>query len=522
MIYSTHPFNVNSSLSPIKALLFKIVFPVFLIWMAFGAAFAFSQEQESEPPSDPKKIRQILLLVSDQILRIQKELDSFKNMPSTKTVDKQREDLILQLDGLNHNFESLATQLQTDDFYQDKKKEDSGWSKELEGLIMPLLEAVSEVTEKPRRIERLKKRVAALEAQLAMFEVGHNNIKNLLTMDNQALDLKNPQTKKYLATLESLKNKYNVDLVQATLEETRRSLANELESTESIWDAGTRMSKDFFRHRGLNLVILLTKLRTFIVGERSFIKFAPWTRKILVTAYSIMVLMLCVVSSLVALYFLNDWLLLSVIILFMLAIFWASRQFLPRMFQEVRLALNLGTVKENERLIWNGVPWKVDNLGLQATLVNPDLEGGQLQLPLGTLIGKLSRPVVEGEPWFPSQTGDWVILSDGTYGQVEQQTMEQVVVRLKGNTLKFYSTPEFMGSTFGKTLPGRFTRFHLHQGFVRQCRGQRAQLKSDRRCRRALRRTPRRHPAGYPVHPRPHLQREQPDHPFQPTHCHSP
>jgi hypothetical protein len=88
-----------------------------------------------------------------------------------------------------------------------------------------------------------------------MFEIGQSNIKNLLTMDNQALDPKNPQTKQYLATLKSLKNKYNVDLVQATLEETRRSLASELESTESIWDAGTRMTKDFFRHRGLNLLI---------------------------------------------------------------------------------------------------------------------------------------------------------------------------------------------------------------------------------------------------------------------------
>lgn len=425
--------------------------------MACGSAPALSKEEATDPTGDPQKIRQILLLLSDQTLRIQKELDGLRNMPSTKTVNKRREALILQLEGLNHNFESLATELQTEDFFLDKKKEDSGWSKELEGLILPLLEALSDVTEKPRKIERLKKRVAALENQLKMFEVGQSNIKSLLAMDNQALDPKNPKTKKYLATLENLKNKYNTELVQVKLEEARRNLENELESSESIWDAATRGIKDFFKHRGLNLLItaaiffvlwyLLTKLRVYIVGEKSFIKIPPWTRKLLVTAYSVLVLMLCVVSSLVALYFLNDWLLLSVIILFMLAIFWASRQFIPRLFQEVRLALNLGTVKEKERLIWNGVPWEVANLGLQATLVNPHLEGGRLQLPLGVLIGKHSRPVVEDEPWFPSRTGDWVTLSDGTYGQVEQQTMEQVVLRLKGNTLKFYSTPEFLGTT---------------------------------------------------------------------------
>lgn len=452
-----HPLKPHPVPASIKALLFKIVFPVFLIWMACGNAPAFSKEEAEERPSDPQKIRQILLLLSDQSLRIQKELDGLKNMPSTKTVNKQREKLILQLDGLNRNFESLATQLHTEDFYLDKKKGDSGWSKELEGLILPLLEAISDVTEKPRKIERLKKRVAALETQLQMFEVGQSNIKKLLTLDNQTLDPENPQTKKYLTTLENLKNKYNIELVRVKLEEARRNLESELESSESIWDAATRTIKDFFKHRGLNLLItaaiffvlwyLLTKLRVFIVGEKSFFKIPPWTRKLLVTAYSVLVLMLCVISSLVALYFLNDWLLLSVIILFMLAIFWASRQFIPRLFQEVRLALNLGTVKEKERLIWSGVPWEVANLGMQATLVNPHLEGGLLQLPLGVLIGKQSRPIVEDEPWFPSQTGDWVTLSDGTYGQVEQQTMEQVVLRLKGNTLKFYSTPEFLNST---------------------------------------------------------------------------
>jgi hypothetical protein len=448
MVHPTHP---------LKALLFKIIFPALLIWMTCGTTPAFSKEKGVEPPSDPQKIRQILLLLSDQTLRIEKELADLKKMPSTKTVNKQREKLILQLEGLNHNFESLATQLQTEDLYLNKKEEESGWSKELEKLILPLLEAVGDVTEKPRKIERLKKKVVTLESQLKNFQVGQENIQNLLAMDPQSLDPKNPQVEKYLAALENLKNKYNIELVQVKLEEARRNLESESKGGESLWGTATRSMQEFFKHRGLNLLItaaiffvlwyLLTKLRVFIVGEKSFIKIPPWTRKLLVTAYSIVVLMLCVISSLVALYFMNDWLLLSVIILFMLAIFWASRQFIPRLFQEVRLALNLGTVKEKERVIWNGVPWEVENISIQATLVNPLLEGGQLLLPLGVLIGKHSRPLVEGEPWFPSQVGDWVTLSDGTYGRVEQQTMEQVVLRLKGNTLKFYSTPEFLSTT---------------------------------------------------------------------------
>ena len=325
MVHPDHSHQIYPTVTSFKAFLFKVFLPVLLVWMAYGNTPAFSKEKAIEPPDNPQKIRQILLLLSDQTLRIQKELNELKKLPATKTVNKRKEELILKLEGLNQNFESLATQLQVDDFYLDKKEE-SGWSQELEKLILPLLEAVGDVTEKPRKIERLKKRVAALETQLEHFQMGQKNIQSLLTMDSQSLDPKNPQTQTYLATLENLKNKYNIELVQVKLEEARRNLENELEGGVSLWDSATQSIKEFFKHRGLNLLItaaiffvlwyILTKLRVFIVGEKSFIKIPPWTRKLLVTAYSVLVLMLCVVSSLIALYFLNDWLLLSVIILF--------------------------------------------------------------------------------------------------------------------------------------------------------------------------------------------------------------
>ena len=234
------------------------------------------------------------------------------------------------------------------------------------------MEAVGDVTEKPRKIERLKKRVAALENQLNSFQVGRENIQSLLAMDPQSLDPTESSSQKIpMAALENLKNKYNIELVQVKLEEARRNLGKRIRRAANLfWGSATRSVQDFFKHRGLNLLITADDLFCLVVpvdqtarlsswAKRVSSKFHPWTRKLLVTAYSVLVLMLCVISSLIALYFINDWLLLSVIILFMLAIFWASRQFIPRLFQEVRLALNLGTVKEKERVIWNGVPWEV-------------------------------------------------------------------------------------------------------------------------------------------------------------------
>jgi small-conductance mechanosensitive channel len=54
---------------------------------------------------------------------------------------------------------------------------------------------------------------------------------------------------------------------------------------------------------------------------------------------------------------------------------------------------------------------------------------------------------VETEPWFPTKIGDWVILADGTYGRVKNQTMEQVVLELKGGTYHFYTTTDFLAKT---------------------------------------------------------------------------
>ncbi len=435
------------------------VFVFIVILICFFGSPLYSQETTdvAEPEiSGPEKIQNILFMITKQTMLIEKELDHLQTMPPSKAVTKRREELLNQLDGLNGNFESIATQLQAGDFLLGEEGK-SDWLKELEALTLPLLEALSDLTKKPRKIDQLKKRVVALGEKLNKFESGTQNINSLASQIDPKVDGKGVELKKYRSHLNALRDKYNPDLVRLRLNEARRALEIELQDTEPLWDTATHAIRDFFKNRGFNLLIafmifaglwyVFSKFRMLILGERSLINVPSWMKKVLATAYSILVLIFCVISSLVALYLLNDWLLLSVVVLVLVAIVWASRQFIPKLFQEVRLALNLGTVKENERLIWKGVPWHVESIGLQAILVNDRLEGDFIQLPVGQLVGQHSRPVIDNEPWFPTQCGDWVFLDDGTYGKVEHQTMEQVVLRLKGETLKYYSTPEFLAKT---------------------------------------------------------------------------
>ncbi|OGW29519.1 MAG: hypothetical protein A3K09_03105, partial [Nitrospinae bacterium RIFCSPLOWO2_12_FULL_47_7] len=411
--------------------------------------------QETDKTSDLGNIRSLLLLLSKQTQQTQKELNEAMKEPATPSVSRKREELQNQLDLLNRNFESLATKLNTDDLILgDDTKVD--WTRELQDLTSPLLQAIRDFTKKPRKIVKLKKKIEALENQLEKYQAAFDKVKPLLDMESKA-KATGPEDFILIAHLNELKNKYDPELLRLKLDDARQNLESELTDKVSLFDLFTDNIKNFFKHRGRNLLVTLVtffglwwgliKLRGWVVGKRNIFQLDTRTKKLLGAAYNLLAATICIAASLLSLYLLNDWLLLSIIIIVLVAVGWTSRQLIPKFFVEVQLALNMGTVREHERLIWNGVPWLVKSMGLEATLVNEQLEERHIQLPLKELIGKYSRSVVENEPWFPTRVGDWAILADKTYGKIERQTQEQVILRLKGDTLKYYPTAEFLQLT---------------------------------------------------------------------------
>jgi hypothetical protein len=106
----------------------------------------------------------------------------------------------------------------------------------------------------------------------------------------------------------------------------------------------------------------------------------------------------------------------------------------------------MGTVREGERIMFEGCSWKVRKVGIRTHLVNEALEGGSLHVNIGQIKDHVSRPIVKDEPWFPTNKDDHVLLSDGTYGKVIVQTPDQVVVRVDDMTRRFYSLSDFVAS----------------------------------------------------------------------------
>ncbi|HKJ91109.1 MAG TPA: hypothetical protein VJ960_08265, partial [Oceanipulchritudo sp.] len=131
--------------------------------------------------------------------------------------------------------------------------------------------------------------------------------------------------------------------------------------------------------------------------------------------------------------------------------------------------LNIGMVREKQRLLFDGVPWDVESIGFSCVLANPELDGARLILPVRRLVGLHSRPWCPDEKPFPCRRGDWVELSDGAIGETVSQNPGTVTLREWGGAEVTLQTPDFLEkSPRNLTLEGfrvvsRFGIDYAHQ-----------------------------------------------------------
>jgi small-conductance mechanosensitive channel len=180
------------------------------------------------------------------------------------------------------------------------------------------------------------------------------------------------------------------------------------------------------------------------LGQKGLVRMAASTtnRRILAYSYKALTIVLATLAALAALYIQGDVLLLVIAMIILLIILLGLRNYLPRYLQESKLLLNIGAVRERERVIYKDLPWMVRSLGVYSRLYNPALDG-LMRLPLSEMLHLVSRPYREDEPWFPTNTGDWVMMANGAIGQVLRQTPETVQLKTKGAVLT-YATSSFL------------------------------------------------------------------------------
>ena len=414
---------------------------------------AASGEAIGEPQADVaiatlKTIAESVAGLKQLVFSKEEELSLVKTEDQKLRVLKDLAELNARIEILTRDFEQIATGVNLEAF-KTKPKEHFDWREQLQDVLGPIIKELQNMTAHPREIEKLRDDVAYYQKQIAVAKGAVQNVLRLVaeTQDQELLQQLQRVEKEWRQ--KDLQLSSQLAVVSYQLHENMKEQKPFLESFQNFM-------KVFFKSRGRNLILALAAFVLVVVLfrflNRMLYRFSPLHKagertfytRLLDLLYYIVTFIAATGASLLVLYVSGDWVLLTIAALFLLGLFWTARQTLPRFWTEAKFLLNLGTVREDERIVYHGIPWKVQSLNFHTLLVNPQLKGGMLRLPLRELMDLRSRPYDPGEPWFPCRETEWVTLADGTLGQVVMQTPEMVELLLLGGSRKTYPTVDFL------------------------------------------------------------------------------
>ncbi len=325
------------------------------------------------------------------------------------------------------------------------------WQNEVSQILQPIVDNLKVITEKPRKLGQLQKIIEQNEIQRETIAQALNTIKQNLALSTD------PSTQASLTTLSTEWERRRADNQQA-LNIARLQLADLERGDKTWWQALTEALNEFVRERGLTLVLAVVMalivwsimfgiLRLFQLRVKNENQNDFQTRKRLAQySYRALTLLLILVAVITVFYVRGDMLLMGLSILAAAAIALGLRQAIPRFINEARILLNLGSVRENERVFYEGLPWEVASLNMHSILKNPELRG-ELRLPLGIVSTLVSRPCRD-EPWYPASEGDYIVLDNDQFMCVVRLTPETVELRDRGGTITAIPATEFYQWTF--------------------------------------------------------------------------
>jgi len=407
-----------------------------------------SVSPELETPTALQVITQSINILESEMARKQADLKSARTQDQKIKILNEMKELDIKLAALEKNYEEIATGVDLELFDAERSKK-FDLKQELQELLGPIIEEMKSITAQPRLIEKLRGEVGYFKQRLP---VANKAVENITNLSEQIKDQKlKRKTDKLKQVWEDRARQISNQLAIAQYQ-----LDEKLNKKRSFIESAQSFLKIFFKSRGRNLILsIVAFILVFFLFKaiRKLIdKLSPSRRlgrrshflKVVDVAYYIFTFIAATGALLAVLYIAGDWVLLALALIFIFGIAWTAKQGLPIFWEQLKVLLNLGTVRENERVVYNGIPWRVDSLNIYSTLVNPDLKGGRIRLPLRQLITLNSRPYDSKEPWFPCREDDWLILSDGTHGKVVKQSPDTVQLVLLGGSRKTYITNEFL------------------------------------------------------------------------------
>lgn len=392
-----------------------------------------------------------------------KQLAELQQQLTETTQEDEQKDLQQQIDALKTDIKQLSLSFEQIiiggldlDPFSDAPAKQFDWKEELIQATRPIIDALKDLTEKPRKIEKLRSEISQLQEQRKLIEQALNS------MARFEPDTMAEMTKQKFESVEKKWLQRQVDNEQS-LQIARFQLASLQDSNKDWWQSLKSGLAEFVQGRGLTLAIAISAALSVWLLMRSLLWLyqkklvSPGRRNSIQVrlagyAYRILIGLLVMLAILMTFYLANDFLLLTLAIIILIAVVLSFRHILPGYIAETRLLLDLGPVRIGERVVYNGLPMQVRSINVHSLLRNPDLKG-IVRLPLSALDSMVSRPDID-EPWFPCRPGEFVILPDGRFGEVLEQTLELVQLQMKGSLVQFPAADFFRLDLFNLSRKG--------------------------------------------------------------------
>lgn len=427
-----------------------------LLGVSLGPAWAQSEEEpppkaapEGEPPRAQSRAEALASLFKavqakeGEVERIRRELASAKDQV---TKDSLSEDLAKELDQLQKieaKFEETAVGVDTSQF-KEKEATPFSWEQTLGRVLEPIVAEIEEATATSRKMATLKNERERFGEQAG---VASEALENLAEAAEQAPKGDRRLRRALQALIKRWEQRQSLAENQANAADLR------LQEIESQQVGFTDYGRKFLSTRGLHLlwgigaallVFFGVRIVFSLLRERK--KTIPGLRTRLVSVLASILSVLGAVSALLIVFSAaGDLFLVGVVLIFLFGAGWAGIRVLPEFIESLRIILNIGMVKEGERIVFDDVSWRVQNLGFTCYLANERLDGAVLKLPVKRLVGYHSRPFCRDEEVFPTRRGDWVALDDGVTGQVVVQNPDHLILEELGGAQRTYGTPAFLG-----------------------------------------------------------------------------
>ncbi len=367
--------------------------------------------------------------------------------------EQDKDDLRRQADDLTNDIQQLRTTLEsiaiggvdTSLFVVEEKEEKGNWREDVALIAQPVIDSLKDLTEKPRKLAELNDTIALRQQEVDTANQALNNL-------TPAADLQpEGELGKSLDRFIKLWSSRRDD-AQSAIEIARIQIA-ELQGdksiTETIFDALT----GFVKGRGLTIVLAIVAASIVWFGVRFLMRGyraaladnsnAESRTRYRLAAYSVHALtfILILIAVFVVFYERGDVLLLGLLILLIVGLALGIRNLLPQYVSEARLLLNIGAMRESERITYRGLPWRVESINMYTVLRNPELHG-VLRIPLAEFHGVSSRPAGK-DRWFPTSRGDVILFPDHSLLEVIDQNPDTVELKQRGGQMLSLPSADF-------------------------------------------------------------------------------